>query len=191
MLTRDFDLKGGPDGLLPLVESCLRDEPGERPTPQAVVGAVEHTAGSLRESVRAGWFRAVSEESVAARGDERWLPQGESGERESRVEYVAPVTATDTPVPDVAAPDVPAATVIPASSPSRRGLLKALTGGAVVAAGGGVGGWLWLRDPGNEGRATDGGATAPDTRTGRRPPYCTNRLYTASSEGITALDVTA
>lgn len=159
VLTRDFDLMGVPVGLLPLVESCLRDEPGERPTPEAVVEAVGHTAGSLRESVRPGWFRAAEAEYVAARGDERWLPQGESGERESRVEYVAPVTMADTPVPDVPATAVVAA---PAPSPSRRGLLKALTGGAVVAAGGGVGGWLWLRDSGNEGRATGGGATAPD-----------------------------
>ncbi|MES5823072.1 PQQ-binding-like beta-propeller repeat protein [Streptomyces sp. RG80] len=184
VLTRDFDLMGVPDGLLPLVESCLRDEPGERPTPQAVVEAVGHTAGSLRASVRPGWFRALSPESVAAKGDERWLPQGESGERESRVEYVAPTTATDTPVPDgvvsgaveadavkpgavvsgAVQAGVPATAVVPAASPSpsRRGLLKALTGGAVVVAGGGVGGWLWLRDSGNEGRATGGGATSPD-----------------------------
>lgn len=163
VLTRDFDLMGVPDGLLPLVESCLRDEPGERPTPEAVVQAVGHTAGSLRDSVRAGWFRAASAESVAARGDERWLPQGESGDRESRVEYAAPVTVADTPVPGVVVPEVPATAVVPtpAPAPSRRGLLKALTGGAVVAAGGGVGGWLWLRDSGDKGRATGGGASTP------------------------------
>nr|WP_277349480.1 serine/threonine-protein kinase [Streptomyces sp. S3(2020)] len=167
VLTRDFDLMGVPDGLLPLVESCLRDEPGERPTPEAVVEAVGHTAGSLRESVRAGWFRSASAESVAARGDERWLPQGESGDRESRVEYVAPVTVADTPVPEASA-----AAVVPdsAPSPSRRGLLKALTGGAVVAAGGGVGGWLWLRDSGDNGRATGGGASAQASTPASRKP---------------------
>ncbi|MDQ0602448.1 outer membrane protein assembly factor BamB [Streptomyces canus] len=170
VLTRDFDLKGVPDGLLPLVESCLRDEPAERPTPEAVIGAVGHTAGTLRESVRSGWFRGASAESVAVKGDERWLPQGESGERESRVEYVAPVTATDTPVPDAVVPDVPAETVVPAPPPSRRGLLKALTGGAVVAAGGGVGGWLWLRDSGDKGGATGGGPTAPDKASGSGKP---------------------
>lgn len=175
VLTRDFDLKGVPEGLLPLVESCLRDEPGERPTPEAVIEAVGHTAGSLRESVRPGWFRAAAPEPVAAGGDERWLPQRESGERESRVEYAAPVTATDTPVPDAAAAvvvDEPVPVPVPvaataadvpgsAPSPSRRGLLKALTGGAVVAAGAGAGGWLWLRDSGNKGGATGGGVSAP------------------------------
>ncbi|MEU9914265.1 serine/threonine-protein kinase [Streptomyces sp. NPDC051001] len=149
VLTRDFDLKGVPEGLLPLVESCLREEPAERPTPEAVIGAVGHTAGTLRESVRPGWFRGAYAESVAARGDERWLPQGESGERESRVEYVAPVTETDTPVPGVVVPEVPVTAVVPGSAPapSRRRLLRAVAGGGVVAAAGGAGGWWWLGRP--------------------------------------------
>ncbi|MEV7887885.1 serine/threonine-protein kinase [Streptomyces sp. NPDC002817] len=160
VLTRDFDLMGVPDGLLPLVESCLRDEPGERPTPEAVVEAVGHTAGSLRESVRPGWFSAASAESAAARGDERWLPQGESGDRESRVEYVAPVTVADTPVPDAWEVSEGAAAA-PGVRPSRRGLLRVAAGGAVVAAVGGAGGWWWLGRPDIDAEGKSGSASTP------------------------------
>jgi outer membrane protein assembly factor BamB len=150
ILTRDFDLAGVPAGLLPLVEPCLRDEPAERPTPEAVVTAAGHTARSLRDGVRPGWYAAGGPEPEAVGSDERWLPERESGERESRVEYVAPMTVTD----------VPSVTVVP-PAPSRRGLLRALTGGAVVAAGG-VGGWLWLRD-GDSGAGSAG--NGPETPT--------------------------
>ncbi|MFI1720018.1 PQQ-binding-like beta-propeller repeat protein [Streptomyces sp. NPDC020489] len=161
VLTRDFDLKGVPEGLLPLVESCLREEPGERPTPEAVVEAVGHTAGSLRESVRAGWFTAAAPDPVAARADGRWVPQGE---RESRVEYVAPVTVTDAVVPGAPEAPVPSAATAPETVgsrpvPSRRGLLRALAGGAVVAGAGGAGGWWWLKE-------SDGGATGDQSGAG-------------------------
>lgn len=149
ILTRDFDLSGVPAGLLPLVESCLREDAEERPTPREVVAAAGHTARSLRESMRPGWYTATPTDGAAdAAGEERWLPQQGSAEGESRVEYVAPVTVTDVPAPPHGA--------------SRRRLLTALTGGAAALAAGGLGGWLWLRDPGDGGGGS-GAASSPPT----------------------------
>ncbi|NUO45130.1 MAG: serine/threonine protein kinase, partial [Streptomyces sp.] len=88
ILTRDFDLTGVPKDLLPLVEACLRDEPGQRPMPSDVVEAV---GGSPRGGLRPGWYRGAGPEPEASRGGELWLPERESGERESRVEYMTPV----------------------------------------------------------------------------------------------------
>ncbi|NGO13290.1 protein kinase [Streptomyces sp. HC44] len=162
IMTRDFDLSGVPEAVRQLVEPCLREDPGERPTPGEMISAVGHTARSLSASVGPGWFTAAGAAAAArseaargpaaepAEGDQRWLPERDSGERESRVEYVAPVTlpnaaalpeAAPVTFPDVPAyaPDVPAA-------PSRRRLLRGLGAGALVAAGAGTGGWLWLRD---------------------------------------------
>ncbi|WP_405521224.1 protein kinase domain-containing protein [Streptomyces canus] len=139
ILTGDVDLSAVPEEQLPLVEACLRDDPGARPTPAELVAAAGHTAGSLREGLRAGWYGpGAVKEPEAAQSGARWVPGHDSGERESRVEYVAPVTVTD----------VPAATRVPPTPapPSRRRLLRAAVGGAGVVAAGGVGGWLWLRD---------------------------------------------
>jgi hypothetical protein len=147
ILTGDVDLTAVPEEHLPLVESCLRDDPGARPTPAELVAAAGHTTESLRAGLRPGWYApgSAKEPEVAASGA-HWVPAHDSGERESRVEYVAPVTVTD----------VPAVTHVPPrpAPPSRRRLLRAVTGGAGVLAAGGVGGWLWLRD------APDGSATA-------------------------------
>ncbi|MCI3270292.1 serine/threonine-protein kinase [Streptomyces cylindrosporus] len=149
ILTRDFDLSGVPDGLRPLVESCLAEDPAARLAPAGVPEAAGHTTDTLREGLRPGWYLAP--EPVAE--TERWLPERDSGERESRVEYVAPMTVTEvTDVPDVTA-DTSAQT---AERPSRRGVLRVLVGGAVVAAGAGTGGWLWLRD--RSGEDPSGGA---------------------------------
>lgn len=142
ILTGDVDLSAVPQDHLPLVESCLRDDPDARPTPADVIAATGHTARSLRAGLRAGWFTAGARKGPdRADGGERWVAERDSGERESRVEYVAPVTVTNLP----AAPAVPDA---PSTSapPSRRRLLRALAGGAGAVAAGGVGGWLWLRE---------------------------------------------
>ncbi|SNX57872.1 serine/threonine protein kinase [Streptomyces sp. TLI_55] len=145
ILTRDFDLTGVPRDLLPLVEACLREEPGQRPMPKDVVEAV---GGSPRGGLRPGWYTAAGPGPDVAQGAELWLPERESGERESRVEYVAPVAETEPPVPEV---------------PSRRGLLRLAVGGAVVAGAGGAGAWWWFgqSDTGSEGEGKSGSAKAP------------------------------
>ncbi|WP_217237186.1 PQQ-binding-like beta-propeller repeat protein [Streptomyces sp. AC555_RSS877] len=154
ILTGDVDLSAVPKDHLPLVEACLRDDPGARPTPADVVAATGHTARSLREGLRPGWYAAGAPggaESVG--GGERWIPEHGSGERESRVEYVAPVTVRD----------LPAVAEVPPRPPSRRWLLGALTGGAGVVAAGGLGGWLLLRDSSDGRQGAAGGSSATGT----------------------------
>ena len=143
ILNRDFDLSGVPESIRGLAEPCLREDPEARPTPGEVVSATGYGARSLRGSLRPGWFTAAE----PVEEEERWLPERDSGERASRVEYVAPVTV----------PDVPAAA--PPAPPSRRRLLQGLAAGTLVA-GAGIGGWLWLgnRDGGDGG--TQGKARA-------------------------------
>ncbi|WKX10973.1 PQQ-binding-like beta-propeller repeat protein [Streptomyces sp. NL15-2K] len=141
ILTRDFDLTGVPKRVLPLVESCLGAEPEERPTPRAVVEAAGHTGRSLRDNTRPGWLAFAPDRSE---GDERWLPDRDSGEDRSRVEYVAPATVVSEP----SAADVP--TTPPGGTergPSRRSLLGIASGG-LLASGAGVGGLLFTRDSG-------------------------------------------
>lgn len=148
ILTGDVDLSAVPEEQLPLVEACLRDAPGARPTPAELVAAAGHTTGSLREGLRPGWYApgAVQEPGAAVQSGARWVPEHHSGERESRVEYVAPPTAMDIPeVTDVTPAPAP---------PSRRRLLRTVAAGAGVVTAGGLGGWLWLRD------APDGSAKA-------------------------------
>lgn len=157
ILTRDVDLSGVPEGIRPLVESCLQEEAGKRPTPAEVVEAVGHTARSLRERVRPGWYTAADPDPDAT---ESWLPARDSGERESRVEYVAPVTVTDVSA---------GGTTTTAERPSRRGLLKVVAGGAVVAAGA-VGGWLWWDRDDAGGGAADGGGAAGSGSVGSGSP---------------------
>ncbi|MGW0578381.1 protein kinase domain-containing protein [Streptomyces sp. NPDC002920] len=147
ILTGDVDLSAVPERDLPLVESCLRDDPGARPTPADVVAAAGHTARSLREGLRAGWYATDAPAAPGAPdGDERWMPEQGSRERESRVEYVAPMTAADLP------------TVVETSPrpPSRRRLLGLLGGGAGVVAAGGLGGWLLLDSSDGTVRVTAG-----------------------------------
>ncbi|MFI0541211.1 PQQ-binding-like beta-propeller repeat protein [Streptomyces sp. WSLK1-3] len=153
ILTGDVDLSAVPEEQLALVESCLRDDPGARPTPAELVAAAGHTAGSLREGLRPGWYApGTVRESEAARSGARWVPGYDSGERGSRVEYVAPVTAADLPAVTHTTPDP--------APPSRRRLLRAVAGGAGVVAAGGAGGWLWLRDtPDGTARAGSPAAT--------------------------------
>ncbi|MET9087551.1 serine/threonine-protein kinase [Streptomyces sp. NPDC004237] len=135
ILTGDVDLSAVPKDRLALVEACLRDDPDARPTPADVVAAVGHTADSLRAGLRAGWYTGGAPTRPGTADDgTRWMPEHGSGERDSRVEYMAPVTVTDTPA---AAPG-PAA-------PSRRRLLAGLAGGTAAVAAAGAGGWLWLR----------------------------------------------
>lgn len=158
ILTGDVDLSAVPKEHLPLVESCLRDDPGARPTPAELVAAAGHTARSLREGLRAGWYAAGAPGGPeSADGGERWIPDHHSGERQSRVEYVAPVTVTD--VPAVVEPP-------PQQPPSRRRLLLALAGGAGVVAAGGVGGWLWLRDSSEDSSKGEGQAAGGAAATG-------------------------
>ncbi|MGP4011915.1 protein kinase domain-containing protein [Streptomyces sp. 4N124] len=153
ILTGDVDLSAVPKAALPLVESCLRDDPDARPTPVDVVAAAGHSARSLREGLRAGWYTGEAPEEPEP-GGERWIPERASGERESRVEYVAPVTVTDVP------------TVTPPEPPSRRRLLRAVAGGAGIVAAGGVGGWLWLRDTDDGKGQAASGPSASASRVG-------------------------
>ncbi|MFG2024325.1 PQQ-binding-like beta-propeller repeat protein [Streptomyces sp. NPDC048825] len=143
ILNRDIDLSGVPEGIRTLIEACLSETPEDRPTPAEVVAATGYTAQSLRERLRPGWFTAAG----PVGGDERWLPERGSGEGESRVEYVAPLTVQDVPV---AAP----------AAPSRRRLLQGLAAGGLVAAGAGTGGWLLLQDRDAGGDAVRGKSTA-------------------------------
>ncbi|MFE9437822.1 PQQ-binding-like beta-propeller repeat protein [Streptomyces sp. NPDC006602] len=152
ILTGDVDLSAVPKDHLPLVEACLRDDPGARPTPADVVAATGHTARSLREGLRSGWCATgASKGAESVGGGERWIPEHGSGERESRVEYVAPVTVTD----------LPAVAETQPRPPSRRRLLGALTGGAGVVAAGGLGGWLLLRDSSDGEAGAAGGSGTP------------------------------
>ncbi|MFE2267170.1 serine/threonine-protein kinase, partial [Streptomyces griseosporeus] len=97
ILTRDYDLTGVPDGIRALVEACFAEDPHKRPTPQRVVTAVGHTSSTLRDALRPGWYGNPTAPPTAE--PERWLPARDSGERLSGVEYVAPLTTTDTPAP--------------------------------------------------------------------------------------------
>ncbi|MET8079444.1 serine/threonine-protein kinase [Streptomyces sp. NPDC005303] len=198
ILTGDVDLSAVPEERLPLVESCLRDDPGARPTPAELVAAAGHTAESLREGLRPGWYApGAAQEPEAARSGALWVPGHDSGERGSRVEYVAPVTVTDVPA-------VTDATPVPVR-PSRRRLLRAVAGGAGVVAAGGAGGWLWLRDsPGGTAQAGAGSPTGtPATGWqfkvqglgGRRGPCAAvspdgTRVYVGGTDGaLHALDL--
>lgn len=53
ILTRDFDLTGVPDGLLPLVGACLDEDPARRPTPRDVIIAA---GASLRTTLGPDWY---------------------------------------------------------------------------------------------------------------------------------------
>ncbi|GGS96339.1 serine/threonine-protein kinase [Streptomyces chromofuscus] len=180
ILTGDVDLSGVPKGVRPLVEACLSEDPAARPSPAQVVAATGHTGPSLRAALRHDWYTGAAP-ADGADGAERWLPDRDSGERPSGVEYAAPVTVADgsapvavpapvrpVPVADgpVDRPPAPGATDGPAPvPPSRRLLLRGLVGGAGVAAGG-VGGWLWLRDSDDDsggGRAGGSGPSAGST----------------------------
>lgn len=156
IMNRDFDLSAVPEGIRWLVEPCLREEPEERPTPGEVMSAVDHTPESLRDSWRPGWYTAAAAGPESSEGVQRWLPERDSGERESRVEYVAPLTVTDVPADAPSAP------------PSRRRLLQGLAAGTLAAAGVGTGGWLWLRDRGGDGEGA-GGSNSPSARPSATP----------------------
>ncbi|MGV9456520.1 protein kinase domain-containing protein [Streptomyces sp. NPDC003635] len=149
ILNGDHDLSRVPAEFRPLVESCLRPDPAERPRPEAVTAAVGHTEVSLRTAVGPGWFQ----------GGARWVPV-ENGERVSGVEYVAPAT-------EAGAVAAPASAPVPVPAPpSRRRVLRAVTGGAAaVAVAGGVGGWWWLREEpgGGKGKAPTASATGKPT----------------------------
>ncbi|MFJ6388823.1 PQQ-binding-like beta-propeller repeat protein [Streptomyces sp. NPDC091972] len=198
ILTGDVDLSAVPREHLPLVESCLRDDPGARPTPAELVAAAGHTAALLREGLRPGWYAPGSvREPEAARSGAHWVPGHDSGERGSRVEYVAPVTVTDVPA---VAPVTPAP-----APPSRRRLLRAVAGGVGVVAAGGAGGWLWLRDSADREATTGAGSPTGTPATGwqckvqglggRRGPCAAlspdgTRVYVGGADGaLHALDL--
>lgn len=76
------------------------------------MSAVAHTPESLRVSWHPGWYTAAAAGPESSEGVERWLPERDSGEQESRVEYLAPLTVTGAPA------------VAPSAPPSRRRLLQ-------------------------------------------------------------------
>lgn len=151
ILTRDFDLSAVPGRVRPLAESCLRAEAEARPTPKDVVAA---TGVTLRDSLRAGWFAPVR----VGEDGHRWLPDRDSRDSDSRVEYLAPATVADAPSEDTGD------TVTPARTPSRRRLLTAASAGVLVV-GAGAGGALLLRDR-DRGTASGGGAKSPSRKGG-------------------------
>ncbi|MDN3024553.1 serine/threonine-protein kinase [Streptomyces sp. S.PB5] len=165
ILNGDFDLSAVPEDIRWLIEPCLSHEPGERPAPAEVAEAVGHTPESLRESLRPGWYTAAGPEPDAARNSERWLPERDSGEGESRVEYIAPVTVTDVTPEPPSRRRLFGGRMAGVSSahpvPSRRRLLRGIAAGALVAAGAGTGGWLWLRDGEGDGDGGGGDASVP------------------------------
>ncbi|MFF7049015.1 PQQ-binding-like beta-propeller repeat protein [Streptomyces griseorubiginosus] len=198
ILTGDVDLSAVPEEQLPLVEACLRDDPAARPTPAELVAAVGHTAGSLREGLREGWFSG-GPPTVALGADERWVPEDGSRERLSGVEYMAPMT-TVTDVPEAAGPA--------AAKPSRRRILAACAGGAGAVCAGGLGWWL-LRGSSHSaastgtGRSVQGGPVAAEVGWtyavqglgGRRGPCAAvppdgTRVYVGGADGaMHALDL--
>ncbi|MEV2231993.1 serine/threonine-protein kinase [Streptomyces phaeochromogenes] len=123
IMNRDFDLSTVPEGIRWLVEPCLREEPEERPTPGEVMSAVARTPESLRESWHPGWYTAASAGPESSEGVERWLPERDSGEQESRVEYLATLTVAGAPAG------------VPSAPPSRRRLLQGLATGTLAATG--------------------------------------------------------
>ncbi|MFI9173010.1 outer membrane protein assembly factor BamB family protein [Streptomyces lincolnensis] len=160
------DLSAVPESLRGLVGSCLREDPARRPTPGQVIAATGHTAWSLREGLRPGWYTATAPTGrpggVIGTGpveeDGRWLPERDSEGWPSRVEYLVSPTLVDEKEEETTEPPAP---------PSRRRLLLGIGAGALLAAGAGTGGWLWLRD-----RDTgDGTKGDPDHRIdGSTPP---------------------
>ncbi|GEC09866.1 serine/threonine protein kinase [Streptomyces spinoverrucosus] len=182
ILTRDFDLSAVPKGVLPLVESCLRAEPQERPTPQALVAEAGHTGGSLRDSTRPGWLPFTPER---AGDDERWLPDRDSGPERSRVEYLAPHTVVSEARPGA---DVPQSAPSGRGS-SRRRLLTSAAGG-LLAAGVAVGG-VYLtreRDAGGDAGGSPSGTPAPGDGVSAAPAsvvwqFETGPLFYAAGSG--------
>ncbi|MBG0855966.1 serine/threonine-protein kinase [Streptomyces spinoverrucosus] len=164
ILTRDFDLSQVPKRVLPLVESCLRAEPEERPTPQALVAEAGHTGRSLRDSTRPGWLpfapeRAQDAGPERAEDGERWVADRDSGPERSRVEYLAPPTVLSEARP---------AAEVRQDAPSGRGLSRRrllTAGGGLLVAGVGVGGVLLTRerDAGGGASRSPSGTPASDT----------------------------
>lgn len=212
VLTRDFDLSGVPDGIRPLVEACLREDPLERPTPMEVITAAGHTARSLSEAMRPGWYGTAS----AARADDshHWIREAGPGERASGVEYVAPSTPAGTAGGGSAAPSGPAGadTAVPGTAgaesaapepddvvsadpasparrsadpvaPGRRRLLRFAAGGAVAAAGAGAGGWLWQRASRGAGSGSGPPAAVRRGATGGAGPAVLRWQYDAGTIG--------
>ncbi|ADI04876.1 putative serine/threonine protein kinase [Streptomyces bingchenggensis BCW-1] len=108
------DLTGVPDGLRPLVEACLDKDPGRRPTAAELV-------------------RLLAEVGPPADGT-GWLPRPVA-------QLIAKRSAELLALPDVPPTVVGPADEAPKPRPGRRRFLAVASGGAVLAAGGGLGIW--------------------------------------------------
>ncbi|WP_432154912.1 protein kinase domain-containing protein [Streptomyces tricolor] len=100
ILTRDFDLSGVPEGIRPLVASCLREDPLERPEPAEVVASAGFTPKTLRTAARPGWYGPAA------------TAHPPTDDRPSGVEYLAP-----TPPPPAATPEPPLSNGAPVPDP--------------------------------------------------------------------------
>ncbi|MFF4563497.1 PQQ-binding-like beta-propeller repeat protein [Streptomyces sp. NPDC001435] len=138
--------------VLPVADIAASATDGAAPVADAYAAVAESDASVIDAAVpEAEAVAAEAAEAVASGTD---APASVSA-------AVAPPVA-EAPVSDTyASPVTPAGVVVP----GRRRLLKALAGGAVVAAGAGVGGWLWQRGAGSEGEG--GGTSVGAPRPGR------------------------
>ncbi|MEU6147764.1 serine/threonine-protein kinase [Streptomyces sp. NPDC047081] len=167
VLSRDFDVSDVPDGVRGLVKACLAEDPAKRPTPAGVIAEAGHTRRSLRQSLTSGWYGGACHFGAGG-----WAAEHDADLRASGVEYVAQVTGAGEPGAEGEAPaeGEPSEPAAPSSArQERRGFLRALTGGVLVLAGGGVGGWAWLRDQERGGVRTPKGSTQPSSRSSTTP----------------------
>ncbi|WP_236242564.1 PQQ-binding-like beta-propeller repeat protein [Streptomyces sp. CC228A] len=147
------DVSAVPGSLRPLIDRCLAKDPGQRPTPRAVIAAIERPdprlafAGGSRPRPSAGWLPDPVAADVLA----------------LRAALAAPPDPEPTALLTGLAEAVEAQR--PGSAPGRRKLLLGLAGGALaVAAGAGAVAAL-SRDGG---AGTGGGKDTPTTAP--RPP---------------------
>ncbi|MEU5347373.1 PQQ-binding-like beta-propeller repeat protein [Streptomyces sp. NPDC020766] len=165
VLSRDFDLSGVPEGIRALVEPCLREEPEERPTPARMIAAAGHTAESLAENGRPGWYTATAAPAktgasaeTATSAKAKTAPESEPPATIAIPEPPAhPPAPLAPPAPPTIAPPAPVVPPAPPVLPSRRRLLQGLAAGTLVAAG--AGGWLWVRDRDGGDPGARGGAS--------------------------------
>ncbi|OYP18057.1 serine/threonine protein kinase [Streptomyces sp. FBKL.4005] len=111
ILTRDFDLSGVPEGIRPLVASCLREDPLERPEPAEVVASAGFTPKTLRTAARPGWYGPAA------------TAHPPTDDRPSGVEYLAP-----TPPPPSTTPEPPLSNGAPVPDPPATGTPPASAG---------------------------------------------------------------
>ncbi|MFJ4324893.1 PQQ-binding-like beta-propeller repeat protein [Streptomyces tricolor] len=156
ILTRDFDLSGVPEGIRPLVASCLREDPLERPEPAEVVAGAGFTPKTLRTAARPGWYGPAA------------TAHPPTDDRPSGVEYLAP-----TPPPPSTTPEPPLSNGAPVPDPPPTPADPPATGTPPTSAGTSAGG-----APSVSAGTSAGGAPSVSTSTtptGRLGPVAPGR----------------